>query len=353
MPSLSYTLNELSRLTHTRLVGEPEHRIMGVADLASAAPSDASFLANEKYLSAMQQSKAGVVFIAPTDQPIEGRNFLIAENPSLAFQQVIALFKGHHASGFSGVHPTAVVHPGVSLGQKVTVGPYAVIDQGAVIGDETVIGAGVFIGAATVIGPKCHLHAHAVVREGCVLGARVILQPGAVIGSCGYGYTLDEKGRHMKLEQLGNVVLEDDVEIGANTTIDRARFKETRIGQGTKIDNLVQIGHGVVVGKHNLLVSQVGVAGSTKTGDYVVLGGKVAVNGHISIASGVQVAACSGISKSIDEAGVYNGVPVMTHKAYNRQQVYLRNIEKYVKRIEALEKKLSNASDNIKTESTS
>ena len=169
----------------------------------------------------------------------------------------------------------------------------------------------------------------------------MILQPGAIIGSCGFGYLTDAKGTHTKIDQLGIVVIEDDVEIGANTTIDRARFKETHVSRGTKIDNLVQIGHNVFLGPHNILVSQCGIAGSSKTGRNVVLGGQVGVIGHIELTDGVMVASRGGVSKSLTKTGKYSGAPALPLSEHNRQQVYLRKIETYVKRIEELEKRLS------------
>jgi UDP-3-O-[3-hydroxymyristoyl] glucosamine N-acyltransferase len=193
----------------------------------------------------------------------------------------------------------------------------------------------------------CHFHPHVTVRERCEIGNCVILQPGAVIGSCGFGFTTDTKGRHTKLEQLGTVILEDHVEIGANTSIDRARFKSTRIGRGTKIDNLVQIGHNVHIGYDNIIVSQTGIAGSVKTGKNVVFGGQAGVVGHLEIADFVMVATRGGVSKSINQPGKYAGGPVMGLSEYNRQQVHLRKITDYVKQIEELKKRLSELEEKL------
>lgn len=178
------------------------------------------------------------------------------------------------------------------------------------------------------------------VRELCIIGNRVILQPGVVVGSCGFGYITDKQGRHTKLNQLGNVIIEDDVEIGANTTIDRSRFKNTEIRRGTKIDNLVQIGHGVILGEDNIIVAQTGIAGSSKLGKNVILAGHVAVAGHLQICDRVVVAGCSGVTKSITEAGKYGGVPAVPLQEYNRNAVYLRNIEASIQKIKELESRL-------------
>ncbi len=271
---LSFSVDQLAELTRTQWVGNPEHLISGVEELVCASSIHASFLENPRYERKMRESKAGVILVPPSTNLEEGKNYLISQNPSLSFQLIIELFLSPPKNGFSGIHPTAVIHPEASLGKNVAVGPHAVIEQGSIIGNDTSIGAGAFIGAETKIGEHCVIHPRVVIRERCTLGHRVIVQPGAVIGSCGFGYYTDKMGKHHALQQLGSVVLEDDVEIGANTTIDRARFKETRIGKGTKIDNLVQIGHQVCLGEDNLIVSQTGIAGSTSTGKNVVMGGK-------------------------------------------------------------------------------
>jgi UDP-3-O-[3-hydroxymyristoyl] glucosamine N-acyltransferase len=337
-----FTLLELAELTKAHLIGDANHCITGAEALESADSEDASFLANPLYREAMQKSKAGVICVDPSISLIQGKNFLVSDSPSLVFQTIVKLLltPERNESGFQGIHPSAIIHPETEIGKDVTIGPFAVIDRGVEIGDHCNIRSFVFIGAGVKIGAHCTIHPHAVVREGCVLGNRVVLQPGAVIGSCGFGYTTDAKGRHTKLDQLGCVIIEDDVEIGANTTIDRARFKGTRICRGTKIDNLVQIAHNVGLGQDNIIVSQTGIAGSVKTGKNVVLAGQVGVVGHIEIGDGVIVAAKGGISKSMPKAGRYAGVPVMPLEDYNRQQVQLRKIGSYVKRIEELEKRL-------------
>jgi UDP-3-O-[3-hydroxymyristoyl] glucosamine N-acyltransferase len=336
------SLKELAEKTKTELVGNPELEISGVADLESATVSDISFLANPRYAAQMLQSDAGCIVISKTADSISGKNFLLSDDPSKTFQELIELFYADRApySGFTGIHPTATVHPTSVIGENVTICPNAVVDTKAKIGKGSFIGSNVYVGPHVTIGEGCHIHPNVVIRESCQIGNRVIIQPGAVIGSCGYGYTQDKNGRHTKLNQVGNVILEDDVEIGANTTIDRARFKETRVGQGTKVDNLVQIAHGVIIGKHSLIIAQTGIAGSSQIGNHVILAGKVAVNGHIKICDGVVVGACSGVSKSITTPGRYAGVPVMPLAEHNKMQVYLRNIEKIVKDVHALKKQV-------------
>jgi UDP-3-O-[3-hydroxymyristoyl] glucosamine N-acyltransferase len=343
MDAKKFSLAELKELTAAELVGDPSCIITGVESLEAATSVDASFLANPKYKESMLQSAAGVICVDTQTPLLEGRNFLVSPSPSRAFQLIVQAFVAGQQTGFSGIHPTAVIHPEARIGAGVSIGPYAVVDRGACIGQHTSVLPFVFVGAGASIGSFCTLHAHAVVREGCVLGDRVILQPGAVIGSCGFGYTTDASGQHTKIDQVGVVIIEDDVEVGANTTIDRARFKATRICRGTKIDNLVQIGHNVHIGPDNIIVSQTGVAGSAKTGKNVIMGGQAGVVGHLEIADNVMIATRGGVSKTIREPGKYAGGPVMPLADYNRQQVLLRHIESYVKRIEALEKRLGPA----------
>ncbi|MBS0620932.1 MAG: UDP-3-O-(3-hydroxymyristoyl)glucosamine N-acyltransferase [Verrucomicrobia bacterium] len=347
----SFTLAELSELTHSSLVGNPAYRITGVEALDSAGPEDASFLANPRYRPLLKQTQAGVICVDSQTPLEEGKNFLVSENPSRTFQTLIEalLISPENFTGFEGIHPTAIVHPSAIIEKDVQIGPCSVVDQGCVIGEGSRIASHVSIGPGVKMGKNCQIHPHVTIREKCTLGDRVILQPGAVIGSCGFGYVTDATGNHIKLEQLGTVVLEDDVEIGANTTIDRARFKTTLISQGSKIDNLVQIGHNVSIGPHNIIVSQTGIAGSAKTGRHVIIGGQAGIVGHIEITDQVMIATRGGVSKSITQPGKYAGSPVMSLADSNRQQVQLRKISDYVKQIEHLENRLKELENKIFT----
>jgi UDP-3-O-[3-hydroxymyristoyl] glucosamine N-acyltransferase len=336
------TLRNLSKLTEAKLIGDPEYLITGVDDLAHASSSDASFLANPLYRPLLKTTLAGVICIDPSTPQIEGKNYLVSDNPSETFQQIVKLFSVSEktTSGFQGIHPTAVVHPTAQVAAGVTIGPCSVVDAHCIIEEGTILGPSVTLGAGVKVGSHCLFHSHVTVREGCQIGNRVIIQPGAVIGSCGFGYTPNKKGEHIKQEQLGIVVLEDDVEIGANTTIDRARFKVTRISRGTKIDNLVQIGHNCEIGQHNIIVSLTGISGSVTTGRYVIMGGQTGVVGHLKIADGAMFAARSGIKKSITAGGKYGGDPVAPLMEHQREQVLLRNIKEHTEKLRALEEKL-------------
>ncbi len=337
----SYTLSELAAKCAAQLIGNPSYIITGVNTLEEATSSDASFLANTRYTEAMKTSIAGVICVGPNGPIHEGKNFLISSDPSRAIQIIaeLLLLSENRDSGFQGIHPTAVIHPTAQLGSNVTVGPNAVIDRHVKIGANTTICPNVSIGYEVEIGENCFIHPSCVIRERCRLGNRVILQPGTVIGSCGFGYTPDHLGRHIKLEQLGIVILEDDVEIGANSTIDRSRFKATIIKKGTKIDNLVQIAHNVEVGEHNIIAAQTGVAGSVKTGKYVMMGGQAGIVGHVELGDHVLIATRAGVSKSL-KTGKYRGSPAIPINEYHRQEVHVRKLEEYVQRIKELEKKV-------------
>lgn len=336
---MAYTLAELGVLIDAQLIGDSSATISGVNTLEEASSSDASFLANTRYAEAMKKSKAGVICVSSESHMTEGKNFFVSSDPSRSFQQIAELLIPASTSGFKGLHPTAVIHETANIGPNVTIGPHSVIDRNVTIGANTYIGPNVSIGYEVEIGQDCEIHPNCVVRERSQLHNRVILQPGVVIGSCGFGYTPDKLGRHIKLEQLGIVVIEDDVEIGANTTIDRSRFKSTIIRKGTKIDNLVQIAHNVEIGEHNIVAAQTGVAGSVKTGKYVMLGGQVGIVGHVELADHVLVATRGGVSKSL-KAGKYRGSPAVPIHEFHRQEVHVRKLEEYVERLKHLEKKL-------------
>lgn len=344
-----FTLEELATLTQSLFVGNPKHRVSYVNNLESASHHEVSFLANPRYKELLSVTNAGIICIDTQTPLIEGKNFLVSDNPSKSFQLITDKMLAGSASGFKGIHPMAVLHETVHYADDVVIGPNTTIDQGVTIGKGCKIYPNVFIGADVSIGENCIIYPGVVIRERCILHNRVILQPGAIIGSCGFGYITDAKGHHHKIDQLGHVVLEDDVEIGANTTIDRARFKHTYISKGTKIDNLVQIGHNVILGEHNIVVSQTGISGSSKTGKNVVFGGQAGVVGHVDIADYTQIATRGGVTKSVPEGGQYGGNPLQPLHEFNKQRVYIRNIEKYVKRIEILEKKLNLLEEKLKT----
>lgn len=340
--AVALTLSELAQWINGDIVrGGLDLSLTGMAALDAAGPHDVSFLGNEKYVGQFQETQAAAVIVprGVTGGP-ETTALIAVDNPTLAFSTVVRHFVEITKSFVPGVHPRAYVDPSATLDpEKTCVHPGAVIMAGAVVGDGSEIGPNSVIGAHAVLGRDCHIMANATVRERCVLGDRVILQPGVVIGSDGYGYQFSD-GRHVKIDQVGIVEIGDDVEVGANTTIDRARFGKTIIGEGTKIDNLVQIGHNVVIGKHTLIVALTGISGSTKVGNYVTIGGQVGTAGHITIGDNAMLAARTGVSVSIPGGQTYSGSPARPFNEEMRHRATLRRLPKLVERVEAIEKLL-------------
>lgn len=312
-----------------------------MAALDAAGPHDVSFLGNEKYHGQFLQTRAAAVIVSRgvTDGP-EATALISVDNPSLAFAVVVRHFAEATRQFAPGIHPRAFVDPSAVLDPaKVRVQAGAVVLAGAVVGDGSDIGPNSVISEDAVIGKDCVIMANASVRERCVLGDRVILQPGAVIGSDGYGYEFHE-GRHVKIDQVGIVEIADDVEIGANTTIDRARFGKTLIGEGSKIDNLVQIGHNCVIGKHCLIISQTGISGSTQFGDYVTAAGQVGIAGHVTIGSKAVLSARTGVTANLPGDEVYAGKPALPIREEMKLQALVRRLPKLVARVKALEEAL-------------
>ncbi len=349
----SYSLKELATLTNSDYLGDPEFIVSGVSSLDLATSTDVSFLSNPRYAPELTSTQAGIVCIDKETKAPENKNFLVSEMPSKAFQIITDLLIPDMPTGFVNIHPTAVIHESAKVHPSAQIGPNTTIDQNVSIGKNTKISSNVSINAGTQVGDDCQIHSNVTIRERSLLHNRVILQPGCVIGSCGFGYITSKEGKHQKIRQLGIVILEDDVEIGSNTTIDRARFASTTIKQGTKIDNLVQIGHNVCLGKHNIVVAQTGIAGSTKTGDYVIIGAQVGITGHIEITSHCQIATKSGVSKSLKTSGAYGGVPAVPFNEFNAHRVHVKRLPKYAQKIKDLEKELEELKLSIKNLTTS
>jgi UDP-3-O-[3-hydroxymyristoyl] glucosamine N-acyltransferase len=316
--------------------GITDKEITGVASLQEAREGDVTFFGNPRYLAQIRASKASAAIVPRDFDEAIAPVLLRVENPSAAFAAVVAAFAPVEPPVPEGIHPSAVVDPGAILESGVSVGPLSVIEEGAVIGEGSVIGSGCLIGREVRIGRGCRLYPGAIIRERCILGDRVILQPGAVIGSCGFGYELRE-GRHVKIPQTGIVEIGNDVEIGANTTVDRARFGRTVIGEGSKIDNLVQIAHNVQVGAHSILCSQVGIAGSTRVGSYVTLAGQVGLAGHIEVGDKAVLAAKAGVSKNVPAEAMLIGAPAKPMKEWKQGNFYLSQLGKLFERVRELE----------------
>ncbi|CAB4243440.1 UDP-3-O-acylglucosamine N-acyltransferase [Methylacidimicrobium sp. AP8] len=348
----SFLLGELADLVNGEVQGERKTVIRGVADIESAVEGEISFYANPRYEKAARRTRASALLIhrdLSGDFPCA---LVRVDAPSLAFAKIVALFAPPPVTYPPGVHPTAVIGPGVVLEEGVHVGPLAVIEAGVRVGAGTVIGAGCFIGTETSLGEGCFLYPHVVIRERCRIGKRVILHPGVVIGSDGFGYEFSG-GRHWKIPQTGTVQLDDDVEIGANTTIDRGRFGKTWIQEGCKIDNLVQIAHNVVLGPHCLVVAQTGISGSTTLGSRVTLAGQVGLAGHLRIGDGAIITAQSGITKDVPPGAVLSGRHGRpANDTLRLEALYLRLPEIW-RRLLALEKRVASGSGGTESDTPS
>lgn len=332
------TLGELARRLECPVEGDSAIEIQRVAKIEAAGPGDLTFLANPKYAAALATTRASAV-IAANGMAGAPCAVIRSATPYLTFARAAQALSPDRRPE-AGVHPQAYVAAGATVDPTASIGPFAVVGAGAQIGARTIVHPHVVIGADTVIGSDCLLHAHVSIREGCTLGARVIVQNGAVIGSDGYGFAQRPDGSHEKIPQTAPVVIEDDVEIGANTTIDRPAVGETRIKSGTKIDNLVQIAHGVVLGRNVLLAAQVGIAGSTVIGDSVMFGGQVGVGGHLSIGDRVKAVGQSGITNSVDADQFVSGYPAIPNSEWRRSSAVFRKLPDMRRQLKALEARL-------------
>ena len=335
---MTFTVKELAALSGGELVGDSTLKITGAASLSEATQGEISFFANRKYVGLLRKTRASAVFVPPDfAEPINAAQIRVS-NPTKAFEQVVLKFAPKPITFTPGIHPSAVVDPSVQLGDRVSIQPLAVIEAGAKIGDDTIIGAGSYVGHETVIGSACHIYPHVTIRERSRIGSRVIIHSGAVIGADGFGFEMID-GRQEKIQQLGIVQIDDDVEIGANTTVDRARFGRTWIQQGVKIDNLVQIAHNVVIGKNTVIAAQTGIAGSVQIGQRVQIGGQVGIIGHIEIGDNTAIGAQSGISKNIN-GGAWWASPAVPLAEAKQQIAWVRRLGKLVARVKEIEKKL-------------
>jgi UDP-3-O-[3-hydroxymyristoyl] glucosamine N-acyltransferase len=342
----SFTLAELATLTGAESVeGVCAGPVTGVAALAEATSADLSFLGNAKYADAVAASRAGAILVpvAFAGKPAAGQAFLRVANPSYA----LALFCGVLEARLwprppAGIHATAVVAASAKVDPAAHVGPLCVIGEGAIVASGAVLEARCYVGARASVGADCWLKPGVVVGDYCVLGARCRIQSGAVIGSDGFGYE-PVNGEIRRIPQIGNVVLEDDVEVGANSTLDRARFSQTVVGRGTKIDNLVQIAHNVRIGRQCLITAQVGIAGSTTLGDHCVLGGQSGIAGHLTLGDRVKLGAQTGLFEDVAADGFMNGTPAVPFGLERRLVVLSRRLPELFKKVDSLAASLDSA----------
>jgi UDP-3-O-[3-hydroxymyristoyl] glucosamine N-acyltransferase len=337
-------------LTHSALAalvsgilrsGDPDALVHGLNSLSEAQPGEVSFLGNSRYLPQLATTEATAVLVtADHSSPIEGKALIEVANPTLAFSAVITHFGVKPQTVEPGIHPTAHVAASAQVHPTAHIGPLAIVEADAIIGPHCRIYGGAYIGHAVRLGEHCVIHAQVAIREHCILGNRVIIHSCSAIGTDGFGYEFSG-GRHVKVDQVGIVQIDDDVEIGSCTSIDRARFGKTHIGAGTKIDNQVQIAHNVVIGKHSILVSQVGISGSSRLGDYVIIGGQAGVAGHLKIASRVTLLGRSGATKDIPAPGYYTGFPAKPVMEGRRLMVYPTLVPELKAQLKALEKRIT------------
>lgn len=333
----SYTLEIIAKQINAQLQGDPQCEVDRAEPLASAKSGAVSFLANAQYQSYLSHTQASAVVLRAEDADKCPVNALIVANPELAFSQLLNFLYPEPAP-FPGIHPTAVIGQNCRIDPSATIGPQCVIEQGAQIGAHTVVGAGSVIGADTTVGAHCRIYSRVSIYHRVTMGNRVIIHSGAVIGADGFGLT--HNGEHwVKIPQVGGVSIADDVEIGANTTIDRGALQNTIIGKGVKIDNLVQIAHNVKIGDHTAIAGCVGIAGSTEIGQHCMIGGSAAINGHIKITDGVILTGTAAVGQSITEPGVYSsGVGVQKNSLWRRNMLRFHQLDEMAKRLRRLER---------------
>ena len=331
---MQLTAREIAGIVGGTLTGNPDAIVTGVAGIKEARPGDATFVGSPKYVSALKTTRASVVLVTPAMvRPDYPAALISVENPGKSFEQLVTQIVPPPVRFAPGVHPSAIIAPTAKLGQDVSIQPHVVIEDGATIGDRTMIGAGSYIGHESTIGRDCRFYPRVTLRERTRVGDRVILHGGVMLGADGFGFEFTG-GQHKKIPQLGNVEIGDDVEIGANTAIDRARFGTTRIGKGTKIDNLVQIGHNCVIGEHCIICGLVGVAGSTIIGNYVTIAGQVGIAGHLTIGDKAIIMAQAGVIKDVPPGSFMLGAPAVPHTQFKRIHVATQHLPEKLRELE-------------------
>jgi UDP-3-O-[3-hydroxymyristoyl] glucosamine N-acyltransferase len=345
------TVSELAAFVGGQLASgvDGSRMIHGAASLAEAGEGHVTFFANPKYLAQLRASQATVALVPMDFADAITPGCIRCENPTLAFSKVLERLAPPSIKFAPGIHPTAVVGTNVEIALGASIQPYAVIEDGARIGANSVIGAHAYIGHEASVGENTLLHPRVTVGARCIVGTRVILHSGVVIGSDGFGFEF-QNGRHVKIPQMGIVQIDDDVEIGANTCLDRARFGRTWVQTGTKIDNLVQIAHNVVIGAHCVVCGQVGISGSVKLGKYVTLAGQVGTAGHLEIGDQATVGGQSGVTKSLEAKAMYLGTPAMPAREWKEQLAHAHGLAKLKARVRVLEQLLSESGKSLRRE---
>ena len=337
MKQITLTAGEIAEMVKGTIVGNPDRVVKSVAGIREAKEDQLSFIGNKRYEHQLETTGAGVILVCPdlASAANDKYTLIVTEHVDYAFAKVVALFAEEPPAFEPGVHPSAVVASDVKLGQGVSIGATAVIEPGVEIGDGAVIGAGCYLGHRVRIGAGTILYPNVTVMYRCTVGRKCILHPGVVIGADGFGFVPGPQGL-VKVPQTGVVQIDDDVELGANTTVDRARFGRTWIKSNVKVDDQVMIAHNVVIGESSILVAQCGIAGSAELGRGVVLGAKAGINGHITIGDGVQVAGTSGVVKSLPAGAIALGTPAESQREFMARHTLPSRFEKLQKKFEAL-----------------
>jgi len=340
---LAQRLGELAALVGGEVRGDPQRRIEGVRALAAAGPEHLSFVTHPKYREAAARSRAGALLVGPGAE-LAGRDLLLSADPPWALARILAVLHPVPGPG-PGIHPSAVIGEGCEIHSSAHVGPLAVVGEGSRLDEGAVVHAHAVVGRGCRVGARSVVHPQVVLYDRTELGRDCIVHSGAVLGSDGFGYATHD-GEHVKVPQLGRVVVEDGVEIGANTTIDRATLEETRLGAGSKIDNLVQVGHNVRLGKGCILVSQVGIAGSTTLGDHVVMAGQSGVAGHLTMGSGARISAKSAVFADVPEGAQMAGIPAVPAAKWRRQQALAGRLGELRRRLRELERRAASGRED-------
>lgn len=337
---MDISCKELAALLNAEIDGDPDVRISNVRGITDAQEGDLTFVIDKKYVPAIATTKASAILIRADIQATAPITLIRVKDPRAAFQTLAKAFAPPPPQFAPGVHPSAVVADDAILGDNVSVQPYAIIEPGVTIGDNCIIHAHTYIGHHTRIGNDCIIYPQVTIRDYCTIGNRVILHPGVVIGGDGFGYDQVE-GKNIKIPQIGTVLIEDDVEIGANTTVDRARFDKTVIRRGTKIDNLVMIAHNCEIGEDSILCGQVGLSGTAKVGNRVILAGQAGLVGHIKVHDNIIVGAQCGVTKELTKPGFYIGSPVLPHMQYKKRESVFMKLPDIYRRLKKIEEAIA------------
>ena len=340
------TAHQIAEHVSGNLIGNGTITIKGVCGITDAQKGDLSFIDNSKYVSYLKDTQASLVIVGKDCPVPEGKNVIVSENPSLAFSKALDFFMEPERIFTQGIHSMAFIHSGAKIGNNVSIGPFTVVEEGVSIADDVMIGSGCYLGVKSKIDKGTKIYPRVSVFARSCVGREVVIHSGTVIGSDGFGYVKVEEKYH-KIPQLGNVIIKDNVEIGANVTIDRARFGSTIIEKDVKIDNLVQIAHNVKICEGAIIVAQVGISGSSQVGKHAILAGQVGIAGHLSIGDNAVVMAQSGVSKNVPAGEKWFGYPARNVMETNKQLVNIKKIPQLLKEIKMLEKELNKLKKNL------